>query len=55
MIVCGQDGTQRMVTRQGRYWVIVDRATGEALSGGFLSQSDAAGEARDLGAREAQR
>jgi hypothetical protein len=49
-IVCGSDGVQRRVTWRDGWWVVEDLATGEALSGGWLTVTDARNEARRLGA-----
>jgi hypothetical protein len=50
---CGPDGTQRAILRRqglGRraWWWIADPRTGEALSGGFATRSEALAEVRRL-------
>lgn len=49
-IVCGQDGVQRRVVKQGRWWlVLLNSDPRECLSGGFSTEAAAKREARRLG------
>ena len=50
MIVCGQDGVQRLIVKHHDWWVVEDAANRECLTGGFKTRAAAERAARAMGA-----